>query len=156
MGMSGNYAAVDDAVLKQLMDGSVSVLELDSRRYPALDIDKTWDAIHELLGKMQDEASDYVVPMLEDQMLPNETDFPACYITAEQVQKASDFLNGMEDAMFEKLYDFQEMLERDVYPITEDDIASEFYDYIHTALLELKLYFQQTAQQGYGVVFYVM
>ena len=159
MGMTGKYIAVDDAALKRIIDGDQGILSTDTQQYPALDIDKSWHALYHILCYDSDEENssmEYVLPMTNDSFIECETDFSAFYITAEQVKAGADALALLDDDTFQKLYDFEWLKENEVYPITEEDTEDGFYSYIHPYLAQLKQYFQQAAQQGSAMVFYIM
>ena len=48
------------------------------------------------------------------------------------------------------------MQEAGTYPLVEEDDAEDFYSYLHSNLLDLKLFFQQNAEKGNAIIFYIM
>ena len=159
MGMIGNYIAVENSVLQQIIDGNKAILEIETNQEQTLDIDKSWQALHYLLCKNIDNGEPpigYVVPLLDDNVIESEQDFGAFYITPEQVKAASNFLNVLNEDTIKKMYDFKMMQKEELYPLVEDDDENEFYEYIFLYLMELKQYFMQTAKQGYAIVFYIL
>ena len=98
MGMSGYYIAVDDALLQDVIDGAQSVLGIDPLGEKTLDIDKSWQGIHQLLCGEPfegDPPMGYVVPLQYDNRIESESDFGAFYITPSEVKEAADFLRTM-------------------------------------------------------------
>lgn len=159
MGMIGNYMAIDDLLLNQIIECEKEILDIDLNQCPTLNIDKTWQAIHYLLCKTVHDGkppAGYVVPMIVDNSIDCELDFGAFYITSRQVKEASDFLNSLNDDDLKKMYDFKSMLKDEVYPLVENDEETEFYEYIYFYLAELRKYFKQTAEKKYAVIFYVI
>ena len=157
--MIGNYIAVENSVLQQIIDGNKAILEIETNQEQTLDIDKSWQALHYLLCKNIDNGEPpigYVVPLLDDNVIESEQDFGAFYITPEQVKAASNFLNVLNEDTIKKMYDFKMMQKEELYPLVEDDDENEFYEYIFLYLMELKQYFMQTAKQGYAIVFYIL
>lgn len=158
MGMIGCYTAVDDTLLNRIVSGEQDILEIDPKQYPALDIDKSWHAIHYLLcGEAGDgrPPMGYVVPLSDDTAIECNLDYGAFGLTAQQVQEAAEYLNTLDDAAIKELYDFPAMLENDIYPLYSGDNEAEFYEYLHANLVEVKNYFAQMAEKGFGVIFYI-
>ncbi len=159
MGMIGNYIAVENSLLEQILNGDKAILEIEANQDQTLDIDKSWQALHYLLCKNIDNGEppmSYVVPLLDDNVIDSEQDFGAFYITPEQVKTASNFLNMLNDDTIKRMYNFQEMQQQELYPLVEDDDENEFYEYIFSYLTELKWYFMQVAKQGDAIVFYIL
>lgn len=99
----------------------------------------------------------YVVPIRNDNELDCELDFEAFYITAQQVKEAANFLNSLDDKALENMYDFKSMQENMVYPLhgNENEVdTGSFYEYIYSYLIELREYFNQTAEKGYAIILY--
>ena len=64
MGMAGTFIAVEELLLRQLINGDKDILEIDPTQYQTLYVDKSWQAIQFLLCKDVDggEPPMYVVP----------------------------------------------------------------------------------------------
>lgn len=64
MGMAGTYIAVEELLLRQIINGDKDILEIDPTQYQTLYVDKSWQAIQYLLCKDVDGGDPpmYVVP----------------------------------------------------------------------------------------------
>ena len=49
MGMAGTYIAVEELLLRQIINGEKDILEIDPAQYQTLYVDKSWQAIQNLL-----------------------------------------------------------------------------------------------------------
>lgn len=162
MGMKGNYVAFENSLLSQIINGDKDIYDIDFTQYPCLDVDKSWQAIQYLLCKDiegGEPPGGYVVPIRDQNELKSEFDFGIFYITAEQVQEASDYLNSLDDSTVLDMYDFERMKEHGIYPLCGNenvDEAGVFYEYIYSYLDKLKRYFEGMAEKEYAIVFYVM
>lgn len=160
MGMTGTCIAVENLLLSQMLSGEKSILEIDPAQCPSLELDKSWQAIHDLLcGEIENgkPPMGYVVPLRDDHRLDCELEFEAFYLTAQQVKEAAGFLNTLDDDALESMYDFESMREKAVYPLhgneNETD-AGSFYEYIYSYLIKLREYLNQTAEKGYAMILY--
>lgn len=162
MGMVGNYVAVADLLLRQIINGDKDIFEIDPTQHRLLDIDKSWQAIQYLLCKNVDGGEPpmgYVVPIRDENALDCEFDFGAFYITAKQVKEAADYLYSLDDNTLMNMYDFKLMVENKIYPLhgkENEDEGAIFYEYIYSHLSELRKFFAFTAEEGYAIIFYVM
>ena len=159
MGMRGYYIGVDNTLLQSVIDGDQSILRIDSEEERTLDIDKSWQGIHQLLCHEPfegDPPMGYVVPLQYDNRIESEPDFSAFYLTPQEVGEAADYLAALDDETLRGLYDFDSMQEAGTYPLVGEDDAEDFYSYLHSNLLDLKLFFQQNAEKGSAIIFYIM
>lgn len=162
MGMRGNYIALENSLLSQIINGDKNIFDIEPAQCPCLDVDKSWQAIQYLLCKDIDGGqppSGYVVPIRDENELDCEFDFGAFYITAKQVKDASDYLNSLNDNALMDMYDFKLMKENGIYPLCDNGNANEadiFYEYIHFYILKLKEYFKEAAEKGYAILFFLM
>ena len=159
MGMSGYYIGVDNTLLQSVIDGERSILGIDTEEDRTLDIDKSWQGIHQLLCGEPFEGDlpmGYVVPLQYDNRIESESDFSAFYLTPQEVREAFDYLAALDDETLRGLYDFDSMQEAGTYPLVEEDDVKDFYSYLHSNLLDLKLFFEQNAEKGNAVIFYIM
>ncbi|MCI8530712.1 MAG: DUF1877 family protein [Lachnospiraceae bacterium] len=156
MGMAGTYIAVEDLLLRQIINGDKDIFEIDPMQYQPLYVDKSWQAIQYLLCKDVDGGEPpmgYVVPIRDENKLNCEFDFGAFYITAEQVKEAADYLNSLDDNILLKLMKENKILN----PLHgKENETGVFYEYIYFYLSELKKYFARMAEKGYAIIFYVM
>ncbi|RRD94195.1 DUF1877 family protein [Clostridiales bacterium COT073_COT-073] len=162
MGMIGNYLSIDAKKLESVLDGEVNILDLEEEADPEkelFDIDKSWQAIQYLLCQDIDEGESpmgYVVPMMIENGIECEMDFGAFYLTSEQVQETRDYLCALSDDEIKQMYDFQSMVEDEIYPLVEGEDEDEFYEYMFYHLSELKEFYKRAAGQGHAVIFYIM
>lgn len=162
MGMIGHFLAIDVKKLEPVLEGELNILDLEEEAEPEkepLDIDKSWQAIQYLLCGDIDEGElpmGYVVPMMAENAIECEMDFEAFYLTPKQVREAGDYLQVLSREEIKQMYDFQSMVEDEIYPLTEEDDEDEFYEYIVYHLTELKQFYKRAAQQGHAVIFYIM
>jgi len=162
MGMKGTYAAFEASLLSQIISGDKDIYDVDITQYPCLDVDKSWQAIQYLLCKNTDGGeppNGYVVPIRAENELKGSFDFGVFYITAEQVQEASDYLNSLDDSTLMNMYDFKLMKEHRIYPLfgnENDNEAGTFYEYIFSYFDKLRKYFQLMAEKEYAIIFYIM
>lgn len=163
MGMAGTYIAVEELLLRQIINGDKDILEIDPTQCQSLDVDKSWQAIQYLLCKEVDGGKPpmgYVVPIREENELNCKFfDFGVFYITAKQVKEAAHHLNFLDDNTLMNMYDFKLMVENKIYPLhgrENENEADIFYEYIYFHLSKLKKFFELTAEKGYAIIFYVM
>lgn len=147
MGMVGNYVAVDEVQLKQVMDGELDLLNLESEGFAVCDVDKAWQGIHDLLCGCADQPPmRYVVPMMNENMLVCNEGLFSFYITKEQVKEAAAYLASLDDDRIRELYDSDSM---------QGDKDEEFYEYLHYQLMKLKAFLKESAEQEKSVIFYI-
>lgn len=149
---------IEDLLLAQIINGENDILDVDPVQCQTLDIDKSWQAIHYLLCKNIEDGNPpmgYVVPMREENKLDCGLEYGAFYITAQQVQEASDFLNALDGTALKNMYDFKFMQENGVYPLYKNEEDTGFYEYLYFHLAALKKYFHQAAEKGYAIIFYI-
>lgn len=60
-----------------------------------------------------------------------------------------------QNYVFER-YDFDAMLQDDIYPIASDGDKDEFFDYLFTYLKEIKFFYEKAASKGKGIIFYIL
>lgn len=158
MGMIGKFMAVDYQDLEAILSGEESILSLENEL--TVDIDKAWQAIGYLvcgsLFDTDDAPMCYVVPMMGENVIESEMDFGAFYLTAEQVREAYDYLLILDEAAIKASYDFEAMVQDEVYPISEEEDKDEFFQYIYHHFLNLKSFYKSAAQEGKAIIFYIM
>lgn len=158
MGMIGKFMAVDHQDLEEILSGEESILSLENEL--VVDIDKAWQAIGYLLCGSLFDTDDapmcYVVPMMGENVIESEMDFGAFYLTIEQVQEAHDYLLTLDEVAIKASYDFEAMVQDEVYPISEEEDKDEFFQYIYHHFLNLKSFYKLAAQESKAVIFYIM
>lgn len=156
MGMCGYYISVNNSLLDKLKKGDIEVFDIDKN---AMDIDKTWMMIHYLFCKNIDGGDApmcYVVPTISDQMIENDTETAIFYLTDTQVKETDKYLQSLDDNAIKEMYDFNDMLENDVYPIWDRDSENEIYEYISCYIPSIKKFFKETAEESNSIIFYVI
>lgn len=136
--------------LNAVISGDVNILDIDDRVYPILDIDKSRHTILYMLCKdsSHDEPyTGYIVPLNWGNAIDCDSDYGVFYLNPNQVVEASNYLNTLEDATIKSMYDFNAMVEDEVYPIMADDDPEENYEYIHSYLMEIKEFYSETAMK---------
>ena len=159
MGMTGNYVAVDNNTLQQIINNELDLLDIDSDEYPTLDIDKSWQAIHFLLCNEIAEGKlpfGYVVPMRNENVLDIEMDFGAFILNSEEVLKAYECIKNIKEEELRAKYDFKSFTENKVYPITEDEDMDDFFDYIYENFMSIQEFYKEASGSGKEIVFYIM
>lgn len=158
MGMIGKFMAVDHQDLEAILSGEESILSLENEL--AVDIDKAWQAISYLLCGSLFDTDDapmcYVVPMMGENVIESEMDFGAFYLTIEQAREANDYLLTLDEVAIKANYDFEAMVQDEVYPISEEEDKDEFFQYIYHHFLNLKSFYKLAAQESKAVIFYIM
>ncbi len=158
MGMTGNYVAVDNDALQQVLDSETEIFDLDPELYPTLDIDKSWEAIHFLLcGKIDDGELPlgYIVPLHEENCMDVDMEYGAYYLNNGQVAEALSVMRGFTEESLKAKYDLKDFLDNDVYPVVEDEDENEFFEYLYDNFEAIKAFYGEVAESGRGVIFYV-
>ncbi len=156
MSMIGYYTAIDEDKLDELLSGDIEIDELDVPNDDILCIDKTWHAIMYTLCHSDGEIKPpmgYVVPIQEANALESSSAYGSFYLTPDQVRIASEYLDSLDDEKIMSMYDFEGMLDNDIYPITSNDTADEFYDYIYQYLILLIKFFRHASAGNMAITF---
>ena len=162
MGMSGNYFRTDEETVADIRAG---VRHLSDFIYDGaladqrLDIDKAWHAIHfTLTGAPYGDEGIGVLGRLVlggNKLLEDDDDFSAMVISADDVQAMVPALAGVSEESFREDFDVPAMLENEIYPVTEDDDADDFFEYVWDYFEEIREIFQRAAEEGQAVIFYL-
>ncbi len=151
MGMCGQYIAIDKDVLKRIKNEEINIYDIDTDDSNSLDIDKSWDAIHFMFRNHMDR----VVPLEFTYLVEEYTD---CYVYAlwsDDVTEVSEYLEGIGENEAKALFNFTEMCEEDVYPITEGETEEDFFSYIYSNFIGIKDFFKRVSEEGKFIIFYV-
>ena len=161
MGMRGYYFALDDILVQQIAAGDLALKSLKIDKYPGLDIDRSWEAIHHLLcGDISDGEPPlgYVVPLTSDKGIDFGS-FGAFSLRAEQVAEAVQAMSELDEAQLRLRYDFPAMLKEEVYPLEAGTVSDEdedaFFAYMLQHFNEIRRFYSQTAAEGKGLIFYI-
>jgi hypothetical protein len=158
MSMTGNYVAVDNDTLQQVMDNTIDLMDIDPELYPTLDIDQSWEAIHFLLcGTLEDGEPPlgYVVPLHEDNYLDVEMEYGAYHLDNGQVKEALSGLRTVTEEELRARFDIKTFVENDVYPVVEDEDGEELFNYLYDHLQSIQAFYGEVADSGRGVIFFV-
>lgn len=161
MAIRGYYFAMEDELVQQIAAGSTQLGSLNIDKYPGLDIDRTWEAIHYLLcGDISDGPAPlgYVVPLHSDQGIEFGA-YGAFCLRAAQVAEALDAIFRLDEAQLRLRYDFRTMAMEEVYPLdpdtVSDDDADAFFAYLLQFFTEIQRFYSQTVAAGKGIIFYL-
>ena len=158
MGMLGNYIAVDEEELKRIRSGKEDVFDINPEDYPALDIDKSWQAVHYLLCGSIDDGEppmEYVVPIRDENFIESGMEFGAFFADAGQVREAVEYLDSLGEDELKCMFDFDAMLRDEVYPIMDEDDEDGFFEYLCGYIGKIKKFYKETAERRSAVIFYV-
>lgn len=153
MGMTGQYIAVSSDILQAIKNQEISIHSLEV----GLDIDKSWQALHYVLCGSIAEGEPplgYIVPLTSG-YIGHLSDVEAFALNSEQIREALAAVEQITAAELREQYNFAEMLENAVYPLTEDDTAEEFFDYIYENFVAIREFYTQTAAEEQNIIFYV-
>ncbi|WP_285396710.1 YfbM family protein [Lysinibacillus sp. fls2-241-R2A-57] len=160
MGMIGYYMALPEEEIQQLAAKTKVLEDLDPYNREYLDIDKSWQALYYMLcGDIigGEPPLSYVIPMDQDNHIEF-GEFGAFYLTPPQIREAYQAIDAMtRDELLEK-YNYNEMLEEDIYPLygdAEEGEAEQFFDYLYSYFNDIRKYYSKTIVEGKGLVFYI-
>jgi len=160
MGMIGYYIAFPEEEIQQLAAGTKMLEDMDPYNRENLDIDKSWQALYYVLCEDICDGEPplgYVVPMDQDNYLEF-GDIGAFYLTLPQLREAYQAIVAMtRDELLAK-YNYNKMLEGDIYPLygdgdVKDGEAEQFFDYLYSYFKNIRKFFAETISEGKGLVF---
>ena len=163
--MCGYYVAVNDAQLELIEDGEFSLYEFGDFEKPSemlLDIDKSWQVLYYILcGDIADGAAPmgYVVPMADDcYMGMEEMEFGSFLLSPQKVKEAYDYMQTLDKAKLKNMYNIDELVEEEVYPLSVADKADkgeEFFEYVYHYFEEIKEFYKKALEKQLSVIFYI-
>ena len=163
MGMSGNYFRPSESTVDDIRRGAVALSDFiydKSQKENIVDIDNAWHAIHfTLTGNAYGGEDDNIFSRLVlsgNTLIEGDEEYSAMLISPEDVKALSAALLALKREDFRERFSMEEMLENEIYPVTEDDDEEDFFDYVWDAVEELKEFFEAAAQEGQAVIFYMM
>ncbi|MDM5232820.1 YfbM family protein [Lysinibacillus pakistanensis] len=160
MGMIGYYIALPEEEIQQLAARTKMLEDMDPYNRENLDIDKSWQALYYLLCEDICDGGPplgYVVPMDQANYLEF-GDIGAFYLTHRQICEAYQAIEAMtRDELLAK-YNYNKMLEEDIYPLysdgeEKDGEAEQFFDYLYSYFKDIRKFFAETISEGKGLVF---
>lgn len=165
MSMIGNYYMTDAETIRGLQSGELSTSGLLYGNEPKdaaqrLDIDKTWHAIHfALTGQLYEcGAGNPFSKVVLGGAPVNDEDVgygPATFFTPQEIQAAHTAIGNVTESDFRARFDVKAMQRNDIYPVTEDEDADMFFDYVWYYFQRLQRFYQRAAETGQYILFYI-
>ena len=153
MGMIGQYLLVTDEELSKIKNKELDLYFKDSD----LDIDKSWQLLHfTLCGEIGggEPPLGHVVP-LNDSIIDNDS-LGTFYLTTSEVEEAYSAIKDLSESDFNNMYNFQELMDEQLYPLVEDDNSDEILEYIYSYFLEIKNLYKKAAANKQCVIFFII
>ncbi|MGO4730505.1 YfbM family protein [Paenibacillus sp. 2KB_22] len=158
MSLIGQYLALPQEVISQLIEGTLLFKDIDRSEYDLLDIDRSWEGIHFLLCDTDYNGTPpegYVLPLLNDQSLKR-SDFSTFYLKNDQVQEAVSYLDTLTTEQLRAKYSSERFVEEQIYPLFEGADDEGFWEYLISHLTEIQKFYRIAASKGQGIVFYIV
>lgn len=160
MGMYGTYVAIKNDELKAIQEDATKLYDIDSEI--TLDIDKSWQALfYTLTGDIADGEApmNLVVPMgMDYEMGLEEMDYGSFLLTEELVKEGYDYMQTIDKAKFKSMYNLAEMVEEEIYPLSESDLEVDsdfFFNYLYEKLESIKEFYKKAIEEGKSIIFYI-
>jgi hypothetical protein len=162
MSMIGNLLSISAPQLEQFIQ-SPSLLEAyvyGNEKDPhsqALDLDKTWHAIHFVLnGDAYGGQGALAMVFFGGEEIGEDLGIgPARYLTVEQVKQVAEEIEKINDAQFTAQYDLDALDQADIYPNMWDEDSEEGLEYLLPYFQDLKQFYQETALRNQAVLIYI-
>lgn len=162
MGMSGNYFRTDESTVEDIRRGAAALSDIicdKAQKDNIVDIDKAWHALHfTLTGNAYGGDDDNILSRLVlsgNMLMEGDEEFSPMLISASDVKAMVPALAALTREDFRERFDVEQMLENDIYPVTEDDDEEDFFDYVWDAVEELREFFEEAAKEDQAVIFYM-
>ncbi|PFR20585.1 MULTISPECIES: YfbM family protein [Bacillus cereus group] len=153
MGMIGQYLLVTDEELSKLKNNELDIYFKESD----LDIDKSWQLLHFILcGEIGggEPPLGHVVP-LNDSIIDNDS-LGTFYLTASEVEEAYSAIQDLSADDFNKMYNFHDLMDEQLYPLVENDDSYEIFEYTYSYFLEIKDLYKQAVANKQSVIFFIL
>ncbi len=151
MGMCGQYIAIDKEVLKRLENEEIGIYDIDIDESNSIDIDKSWDALHFMFkNKMET-----VVPLDFNYLIEEYTESYVYHLMSYEVSETYEYLEGIDENGVKTMFNFLDMCDEEVYPITDGENEHDFFEYIYSNFVQIKEFFKRVAEEGKLIIFYV-
>ena len=166
MDIYGRYYRLDEDTAARIGKGEVSVREyvLEGGAFMqsscALNIQKSWQVIHYVLTSgsgVTDNDNVLSKAVLGDNFINNEDlGFgPAMITSRSEVKKISSILGVISKKDFKSMFDFQNMLRKEIYSVNKAESESEFFEYIWCNFNSLQNIFREAAENSQCIVFFL-
>ena len=160
MGMTGNYFRTDESTVDEIRRGVLELADVvDADEDHVLDVDRAWHAIQfTLTGAASGGDSDNVFSRLVlsgNTLFDDDDEFSARLIAPGDVKELAA---ALEDLTWEDVrgrFNVSDMLDQDIYPVTEEENEEEFFDYVWSYLSDMKDFFDDAAAEDQAVIFYM-
>ncbi|WIY62919.1 YfbM family protein [Bacillus arachidis] len=153
MGMIGQYLLVTDEELSKIKNKELDLYFKESD----LDIDKSWQLLHfTLCGEIGggEPPLGHVVP-LNDSIIDNDS-LGTFYLTTSEVEETYSAIKDLSESDFNSMYNFQELMDEQLYPLVEDDDSDEIFEYTYSYFLEIKALYKQAVSNKQCVIFFII
>ena len=163
MGTAGNYFRASESTVEDIRSGRHELTDVMYDRAhedSILEVDNAWHAIQFTLNGTSfggDDDNIFSRLVLSGNKLreDDEDEFSAMLIEPEDVKALSAALRALSEEEFRERFHVDEMLENEIYPVTEDDEEEDFFEYVWDHVEEMKEFFEEAAAEGQAVVFYM-
>lgn len=158
MSMIGKFCSADTETVRRVQEGDLSLEALLSGEGDrALDVDKTWEAMRNVLMSLDEKDGVLWRAVYGERMLSEEviSYSPAFLAIPEEVKEVSEALGRVDEAQFRANFDVRQMYENHIYPVTEDEDDEEFFAYVWDYLKQLQDFYRRAAEEGRCVLFWI-
>ena len=160
MAMTGNYFRTDEYTVDEIRRGVLDLADVvDADEDHVLDVDRAWHAIQFTLnGAASGGDPDNVFSRLVlsgNTLFDDDDEFAARLIAPGDVKELAA---ALEDLTWEDVrgrFSVSDMLDQNIYPVTEEENEDEFFDYVWSYLSDIKDFFDDAAAEGQAVIFYM-
>ncbi|WP_346664929.1 YfbM family protein [uncultured Mailhella sp.] len=160
MAMTGNYFRTDEYTVDEIRRGVLDLADVvDADEDHVLDVDRAWHAIQFTLnGAASGGDPDNVFSRLVlsgNTLFDDDDEFAARLIAPGDVKELAA---ALEDLTWEDVrgrFSVSDMLDQNIYPVTEEENEDEFFDYVWSYLSDMKDFFDDAAAEGQAVIFYM-
>lgn len=160
MGMTGNYFRTDESTVDEIRRGECELADVvESDDEHVLDVDRAWHAIQfTLTGAPFGGDPDNVFSRLvlgSNTLFDDDDEFSARLIAPGDVKELAA---ALEDLTWEDVrgrFSVSDMLDQDIYPVTEEENEEEFFEYVWSYLTDMKTFFSDAADEDQAVIFYM-
>lgn len=163
MATAGNYFRTSESTVADIQNGKHELTDFIYDRTQEdciLPVDRAWHAIQFALngtafGGDDDNIFSRLVLSGNKLREDDEDEFSAMLIEPGDVRDLSAALHGLSEEDFRERFHVDEMLENEIYPVTEEDDEEDFFEYVWDYVEEMKEFFEAAAAEGQAVVFYL-
>ena len=161
MSMIGYYYQTDDITVQKLREGADAEFMFEGKNEEnMLCIDKAWHAIHfTLTGEEWEVSEDEPISQAVLGGEPvNDEDMgygPMRLIPKELVTKIADELEEMDKAVFQSKFNLKDMVEKQIYPVMDDEDEEQFFEYVWELFAELKKFYKDASEKNRNVLAFI-